>query len=348
MKQFGIAILGCGEISTQTADAIIKTGKGIITKVVSTNHETAVQVANKYNADAVDNFEAALNDPLTNAVYIATPHFLHADQACMAASAGKHLFIEKPIAIKDADAERIIQTCRKNSVQAAVMFINRYSPHAIMAKKLIESGSIGKIITIQHAFMQDRRKKYWTQGVSGKAKPTYWRGSKEKAGGGNLIMNGSHNLDLIMHITSLMPVRVFAEMDTFVHNVEVEDMLCSTIRFDNRAIATADFGTAAVGRGADMMRFIGNKGQIDIPDIWGDKIRLFTLDGFSDYQAEVWHDIPVNTNVDYRYEFMKDALEVFGKTGKFPVSSEDGRKCLRVINAIYKSAESHCSVELTW
>lgn len=227
MNNIGIAIVGCGEISAHTVDAILKIPESRVTWVVDINREAAEDLAKRGNARPATDVEEALKDADTQAVYVATPHFLHADYACRAAEAGKHVLVEKPFTLTDADGKRVLETCQKNRVNCATMFISRYTPHGILARKLVHEGVIGKVITVHYTVMQDRRDVYFSRGVSGKARPTDWRGVRARSGGGNLIMNGSHAIDLIMWMTGLKPVRVYGEMGTYVHPIEVEDMLCS-------------------------------------------------------------------------------------------------------------------------
>jgi len=346
MKKIGIAIIGCGEISAQTAIAFAGIKEYKLEYFVDMNIDAAEDLSAEFGGKATTNMDDALEDSCVNAVYIATPHFLHVKHACSAAEKGKHLFIEKPIAIKDEDAQKIIETAEKNGVKCTVMFTNRYFQHSLLAKQLIEDGVIGKVITIQHTYMQDRREIYFAQGVSGQARPSDWRQLREKAGGGNLIMNGAHTVDLMMWMTGLNAIRVYGEMDTFVHNIEVEDMLCSTLRFDNGAIGTIDIGTAAIGKGSNLFTIFGDKGQVDIPDFWADSIKLFTLNKESDYKTDEWHELEVDASVNGRAALLKDALTGFKEHGSFPISAKDGAKCQKVINGIYSSALSHKAVEL--
>ncbi|MFH0922141.1 MAG: Gfo/Idh/MocA family oxidoreductase [Fibrobacterota bacterium] len=338
MKSFTFGIVGSGEISAQTAAAMAATSGCSVRMVMDKNSEAAADLAGKYGARATADMDELLADREIDAVYIATPHFLHADHACRAAEAGKHVFVEKPLALKDKDTARIVRTCRERKVACATMFVNRWSEHAELARKWVQAGTIGRVITVTYTFLQDRRSQYWTQGVSGKARPTDWRGSREKAGGGNLIMNGAHHIDLLLWITGLKVIRASCEMGTYVHPVEVEDMLCATLRFDNGAIASVSTGTAAIGKAPALFTLFGDKGQVDIPDFWGPKVRLFTLKTDTPFAAEQWHDLPADTSRNTRQAMVQATVEAIREGRPVPADGEAGAESQRVINMIYASA----------
>ncbi|OGS33403.1 MAG: hypothetical protein A2293_03320 [Elusimicrobia bacterium RIFOXYB2_FULL_49_7] len=348
MKTFKFGIIGAGEISSQTAAAIAAIPGCEIRVVMDKNPEAAADLAGRYKASHTANLEDVTGDSLIDAVYIATPHFLHADHACLAAAAGKHVFIEKPIAVSNDDALRIVRTCREKGVACATMFVNRWSGHAELARRLVQSGAIGNPITITYTYLQDRRETYFSRGVSGKARPTDWRGSRQKAGGGNLIMNGSHHIDLLMWMTGLNPIRATGEMGTFVHPVEVEDMLCATLRFNNGAIASLSTGTAAIGKGSTLFTLFGDKGQIDIPDFWAPAVKLFTIASGTGYATEQWHTLAVDISLNVRQAMIQESVSAIQNGKPLPSDGEAGRRCQQVINAIYESCLTNKAVDIAF
>lgn len=121
-----------------------------------------------------------------------------------------------------------------------------------------------------------------------------------------------------------------------------------TLRFDNGAIGMASAATAAIGKGSNLLTLFGDKGQIDIPDLWSDQIRLFTLKKGAPYETDQWHSLKVDAGVNSRLELMKDAVAAMAEKRPFSVTGEDGVACQRVINAIYDSAMTHEPRTLAW
>src|SRR5689334_3008897 len=105
--------VGCGEIAAVTADAMQGAGNATITFVMDTNPDLAADLGKRVGATATTNLEEVLNSPSIDAVYIATPHHLHAPMVIQAAEAGKHIMVEKPLATTVADGIQMIETCRR-------------------------------------------------------------------------------------------------------------------------------------------------------------------------------------------------------------------------------------------
>lgn len=333
--KLNVGIAGCGEIAYQTADALTNTTSGNVAAVFDVNSEATKEFAEKYDAKACASYGDMLKLDAVQTVYISTPHFLHAPMGMQAIEAGKDVVLEKPMATTMADAYKIKDVAEKAGKDLTIAFVCRYFANAQQARRLIAEGAIGDVIEVRINDVQFKKESYWKQGVSGKSRPTDWRHSKEKAGGGILIMNSIHNADLMRYITRREPIRVYAETGTFVQPVEVEDFAEVVIRLDNGGMAQISAATGAIGvmPGSVPMRIFGTKGQIALPSYWGETADVQIIKKGGEW--ETVSDKPVNCRREYFEDYVNTRLA--GKPA--PVTPLDGIRSLWMILAAYKAME---------
>src|SRR5262249_48358471 len=152
----------------------------------------------------------------------------------------------------------------------------------------IADGIIGDVIGTRIVALIDKPASYWTSGWSGRI-ATDWRVSKEKAGGGVLVMNCIHDINTVRYVTGLEATRGYAETGTFTTQVEVEDYLVATIRYVNNAIGHIETGSSVKGGGPDAgpgIRIYGSEGQITV----NKGIRLYTTRQVEGVQPNTWQD----------------------------------------------------------
>jgi len=202
---------------------------------------------------AYDDFSRMVADPDIDVVIIATPNGLHRDFAVAAAEAGKHVVVEKPLEITAARAMDIVAACQQANVRLFVIYQMRFSSAARKAKHDIASGNLGKIILINVIDNECRTPSYYARDV--------WRGTRDLEGGGCLITQTTHLLDLILHLNG--PVAsVFARTATALHDIETEDVAVATLHFANGALGTISSSTAAYPAHRHLVTIIGTEGSI--------------------------------------------------------------------------------------
>ena len=267
MDQLRIGMIGCGEIAVMTAAAIAQSAHARHAMVMDANASLAQDLGERYGVPWTDRVEELLANPEVDAVYIAVPHHLHAALTIQAAEAGKHVLVEKPIALSLADAEAMIAAARAHGVWLSVNFHAQVDPLCQVARALVAQGAIGEVIGTHIVYRGDKPASYWTSGYSGRI-ATDWRVMKATAGGGVLIMNIIHDLNTMRFITGREVVRIAAEYGTYSTPVEVEDFIAATYRYDNGAIGTIEAGSAIRGRDPrhDVDRIYGTAGQILISE----------------------------------------------------------------------------------
>ena len=213
---FKFAIWGCGLISDIHADAIGKIKSASLSGAFDVNSASLNRFCQKHQAHAFSSPEELINSEKTDAVCICLPSGLHYSAAMQCIQNKKHVIIEKPMALTPSQAEDIICAAKENSVSVCVISQLRYSPAAKKVKEIIKNGKLGTV-TLGNAIM-----KYWRN-------PDYyanssWRGTWEMDGGGALMNQGIHGIDLLQYFMGKV-VSVFACAKTLVHDIETEDTL---------------------------------------------------------------------------------------------------------------------------
>lgn len=187
-------------------------------------------------------------------VVIMTPHPSHPSIAIDALATGAHVLVEKPMAIQVADADAMIAAARRHGRLLAVNFQHRSRPEVRAAYDLIQSGALG---TIQHANMVvvwPRSHKYFRMST--------WRGTWCGEGGGVLLNQAPHNLDLICHLVGL-PSRLVAWARTTLHPIATEDTVQAMFEWPNGAIGSLHVSTAEAGQ-PERMEILGTAGRLEI------------------------------------------------------------------------------------
>jgi len=338
-------IVGCGEITSKATAPSLHEARNIeIGMVMDIREWAAKDLGEKYDVPYTTKLKDILSCQDINFIYIATPHYLHAPIAIEAARAGKHIAVEKPIAINLEQADAMIAECKKKKVTLSVCFVSRYLPQAEKAKELIDKGLIGDIIGVRISSIGHKPTSYWRGGYTGRIK-NGWRMFKEKSGGGVLIMNSIHDIDRIRFITGLEAERVYSEYETFLTKVEVEDFINVIIRYTNGAIGIIEASSCIDRPPNGTIRgntIYGTKGQI----IEWNPLYVLTTEDTELGEAGKWHKIELERGGNPRTRFFEEFAEAIlsGKTP--PITAEDGRKALEIVIAAYESGRRRTPITL--
>ncbi len=342
-KPLGIGMVGCGDIAPTHTKAIAQSKAVKLVACMDVAEGSAKSLGEEYGVPWTTKVEELLARPEVEVVTIATPAFTHADLVEKAAKAGKTVICEKPLAANLQDADRIISACKSAGVPLATCFPLRYLGAAKLTVELLQTGALGEIIEIRLRNLGDKKESYWTGGFSGRT-ITDWRKSKQASGGGVVITNLIHHLDLARGVTGLEVERAFAEMGTFMTRVEVEDLGAACLRYENNAIGVVEGSSCYAGGSGELdMVFLGTKGQSRF-GLWSGKCEVFLREPAAGLPANEWvtREFSDQIHVDF-YEDFAAAIRA-GKTP--PVTGEDGRAALEAVLAIYQSAESGKPVSL--
>jgi predicted dehydrogenase len=282
-----------------------------------------------------------------DAILICTPHFSHTTIGIEALQNGLHVLVEKPISVHKADCERLIAAHTDKSKIFAAMFNMRTNATFKKVKDLIDSGEIGQVRRIHWEVTNWFRTNYY-YATGG------WRGTWKGEGGGVLMNQCPHNLDLFQWLFG-MPQRVrgFCQFGRF-HQVEVEDDVTAVMMYDNGTTATFVTSTGEAP-GANRLEISGENGRLTVTD--GTKIHFqrnrqpmskFCMEAEAAFaMPESWHiDIPVEAAGGQHVEILQNFTNAILKDEKLLSPAEEGIRSVELANAILLSTWQDKTIEL--
>lgn len=189
MNKLRVGVIGCGSISTTHTDAISKSNNATLVLVCDNNEERAKKLADRHHCDYTVNYKELLHREDIDVVHVLTPHYLHYPIAMEALQKGKHCLIEKPVTIKRSDAKALHNQIQSSGCKCSVSFQNRFNPTSQKIRELIDQNTYGCLKGIRGSVTWFRDAAYYNQDA--------WRGKWDTEGGGVLINQAIHTLDLI-------------------------------------------------------------------------------------------------------------------------------------------------------
>ena len=236
IRKVRFGIIGAGVISAFHAEAIKSVDNAQLTAVLDVDQARGRQFAAKHGIEAYDDLARFLATAPIDAVTVATPTGLHGDVAIPAARAGKHVLCEKPLDTTPERSQAIIDACRENNVILAPVFQYRFGAGAVTLKRAVDVGRFGRILFVSARIKWLRTQEYYDSGA--------WRGTWALDGGGCLMNQSIHTIDLMLHFGG-QPEQVFGYTATRTHTgIEVEDNACAVVRFRSGAMGTIESSTS--------------------------------------------------------------------------------------------------------
>jgi len=259
--------VGCGEIAVFNAEAIATAPNTSTVACFDINPELAHDLAQRHGAVAMPSLPALLERDDVDAVVLSLPHHLHAPTALEAAQAGKHVVVEKPVATDLRSAAELVQAVERTGVALSVCFPERYSTGTTRAKEIVERNGLGDIFMVELLWYADKPPSYWFGGFTGRSAST-WRMRPETSGGGVLLMNACHGLDLVRHVTGLEVASVSASTANVGKIGDVEDTFAIEVRFGNGALGIMAGTSTVGGLHHESLRFLGTDGWLGLRPVW--------------------------------------------------------------------------------
>jgi predicted dehydrogenase len=317
-------LIGCGDIAEKRVAPALRDSPGSRLVAVARAHaERAAEFAARHGATrSYADWRALLRDPEIDAVYVATPVGLHAEQAVAAAEAGKHVLCEKPMALSVSDCERMIAAARRHEVRLGVAYYRHHYPAVRRIAELLASGEIGRpvLANVQVFEMFDVPPDH----------PRAWFLRKAEAGGGPLFDFGCHRIEVLLDL--LGPI---ASVHGFPANVrfrerDVEDTCAVHLAFQGGARALLAV-THATREARDTFELYGTEGSVHVPVLNKGVLRIVAGDG----AREETHAPHANLHQPLVEDFIAAVRE-----GRPPaVTGEIGREVNRIIAAAYGDQE---------
>lgn len=336
-KVVGFGIIGCGTLAPTHAEAINWIESSRLIAVADIDSQRAEDFGSKYGAKrSYADYRQLLADDEIDAISICAPHHLHAQMTIEAAKAKKHVLVEKPMAINLDQANMMIEACEKAKVKLGAIFQHRFDPSARRVKDALEKGILGSVVLASAHVKWHRTEEYY--------QAQRWRGQWSTAGGGALINQAIHMVDLLCWFMGGVK-SVSAYMGSLTHQVEVEDNLVAILNFSNGAMGTIEASTSSYPQTPERLEISGSEGTIAISD--GKIVRWDLSTNIAlgyEGPGEAEEGEPRFVGKSYYGSGHPKQIEDFVKAiqeDREPfITGKDARKTLEVIFAIYRSADS--------
>lgn len=336
-----LGIVGCGGAALSVAAALARSGMATLVAAHDLDRARAQEVATPFGARVHDSLDALLEDPSVDAVYVALPHRMLATVAERVLAAGRSALVEKPVALDLATLERLDGLARSRDLALGVMFELRETGPALVARDLVHAGAIGSITCVRMRTLIDKPFAYWRSGYSERV-PSTWRARRSEAGGGVVLMNAIHQVDVLRMVTGLELSEVRGDVGTLVADpglVEVEDTAAAVFRLSNGAIGSLVASAHVAGMtDGETIEIDGTDGSLRMPDLYGTgDCAIFLRRAWGDLPAGTWTTIaappadPFLAMIDAFATSVRDHRPA-------PVGAADAAAALGVVLDLYASA----------
>lgn len=339
MKKFGFGIVGCGVISKWHASAIKQIDNAELIGVFDNYKPGAEKFGGEYNCRIFDTYEDMLKCEVIDIVCICTPSGLHTPLAKKAAEYKKNIVVEKPVAINKEQISELLKAVEENKVKMEVISQLRFTSAVKKVKKFIDDGGLGKIISADVYMKYYRSHEYYSS--------SSWRGTWHMDGGGALMNQGIHGIDILQHLAGKVK-SVTAVCKTLARDIEVEDIANVLLEFENGAVGVIQGTTCTEPGYPRVIQISGTKGTIELTedvitkwDIKGDNNEIKEETGkfksFSD---------PTALDISSHVGQIQDLIEAIIEDRSPVVDIYEGRRPVDIILAAYESSEKECKVYL--
>jgi len=316
-------LVGCGDIADKrVASALQSSRNGELLACTRKNQKLLREFQDRHKIPrGYRDYAELLDDPEIDAIYLATPVYLHCSQTIEAAKRGKHVLCEKPMAMDSEQCRQMIRVCRELCVKLGVAYYRRFYPVVQKIKQLLEDRLIGDPILVRTTLVEHT--------ASGSTAKSAWRFIPELGGGGLLMDMASHRLDLLAMLFGL-PDSISAATDTRLLSIAVEDTGSLLIRFASGLHAMA-FASHCIASPLDDFEVYGTGGSIKASPLNGEQLIVVTnkTETFRLPKADNVH-LPLVENFNGAILDDRDPR----------VTGEEGAKASLMLEAAYRSART--------
>lgn len=341
-QKVNIAVLGCGLISDFHIKAILADPQARLAGVCDHQPMYARGKAENYGTHPYESYEELLSDRRVDAVCICTPSGYHARHAYMAMEAGKHVLVEKPAALTLSDCSLLSHTAAQKGTLISVVSQLRYSPAVRRIQSLLKQGRLGTLVSAHLSMNYYRDSQYYAG--------SQWRGTYRMDGGGALMNQGIHGIDLLLAFMG--PVHsVFSHAGTFIHPIEAEDSLCALVTFCNKAMGTVQAATSAYPGTPRLLTIYGSKGTVALEE---DRITRLDIEGMLPGEYDSLVDARLSAAADpgcleeegHRRQLHNFVRAILGEEPLL-VTLQQGKDAIETVLGCYQSASEGREVILS-
>ncbi len=336
-QSLGIAILGAGTVAQKHAEAFLSMPEFELKAVWRRNREKGQQFAERFGTEFVADVDAILARADVDVVDIAAPPALHHELGAKAAEKGKHVIVEKPIDANLAGADALIAACKEAGVTLGVISQYRFTDGAQFLYRAIREGAFGRIFQADAYVKWFRPQAYYDQDA--------WRGTTDLEGGGVLINQAIHFIDLLLWWVG--PVeRLTGKARTVAHQIPVEDHAIALLEFKGGTLGVLEASTATKPGFPARVEIHGEKGSARFE---GDSLVLWEVEGYDKepplaevHQSGAREAMAIDIE-PFRRQF-RDIHRAIVEGGEPLVTGAEGRKALELVVGVYRSSEQDAAV----
>jgi UDP-N-acetyl-2-amino-2-deoxyglucuronate dehydrogenase len=338
MQKLRLGIIGCGHIAKNHLAAVADNRRQIeLAAVCDVMHERMDMLVESYKAlgfieepKKCKDYGELINDVEIDAISVLTPSGLRSQIALAALEKGKHLVLEKPIALTAKDADAIAQKSHKNSLKVQVCHQLRFLPHFQQLKQSVSNGHFGKLVHGTVSIRWNRNDEYYSSAK--------WRGTKSMDGG-ILINQCIHAIDMLIWIMGPV-LRVYAETGTFLRNIETEDASIATLRFRNGQLGLIEASVCVYPESLEeTLAIFGEKGTVCIGGKALNEVKMWQISEHPSFADK-------NMILNAHSALYKDFVESIFNNRDPTINVKEVVESIRIINALIKSSEIHLPVML--
>lgn len=343
----GFGIIGCGMIAKFHAKAIADTAGAKLVACYNRTQPKADELSAEFGGDVYTDLDAMLARDDLDVVTICSPSGAHAEPCIAAAKAGKHVIVEKPLDVTLERCDQMIAACENAGVKLATIFPSRFHRSCQLLKKAVDDGRFGQLALGDAYVKWFRTQEYYDSGA--------WRGTWELDGGGALMNQAIHSVDLLLWLMG-PAVDVSAHTSTIAHErIEVEDVATATVRFENGALGVIEATTAGFPGSLKKIELTGSKGTAILEE---EDIIKWEFAEQNDTDEQLRKEMmgrnetgggagdPAAIGHHAHAALFKDFVEAIDQDKKPLIDGAEGRRSVELILAIYESAKTGRRVSL--
>ncbi|MGE0268315.1 MAG: Gfo/Idh/MocA family protein [Candidatus Omnitrophota bacterium] len=330
MRKIKFGIVGCGRIAYRHIEAIQENENAELVALCDLNLERAAERNRNINVKIYQNYNTMLLGEEIDAVCIMTPSGMHPEHAIdIIEKYKKHIVLEKPMALRVEDGQRLIQTAKKYGVNLFVVHQNRFNKAVTKIKSAVDNKILGKIVMGTVRLRWSRGQAYYDRDP--------WRGTWALDGGA-LTNQTIHHIDLLQWLCGEVE-SVSAVAKTQLVNVEVEDSAVAWLKFKNGALGTIEATTAARPLNKDIeasISILGDKGTVIVEGASVNKLTTWTV---NDEDISAFQEDPPNVYGFGHNTIINNVVDVLNGRAEPLVPGDEALQSIRLLNAIYRSIE---------
>ena len=330
------ALVGCGRISKRHSE-LLGFDQIVGAKLVSVCDNVigkAKKIGEQFNISSYDDMDKMMKSELIDVIVVLTPSGLHAEHVVNLAQYGKHMMVEKPMALSIEDTEKMIYACDNNNIKLFVIKQNRFNVPVVKLREALDSGRFGKLTLGTVRVRWARHQAYYDQDA--------WRGTWAMDGG-VLTNQASHHVDMLEWMMGEVE-SVFAKMTTALADVETEDTAIVTLKFKSGALGIIEATTAT--RPANLegsISILGENGTVVVGGVAVNEMQTWAFEDEQDGDLDVLEKFSVNPPNVYGFghqAYYEHVVDCITNGSANLVDGLQGRKSIELISAIYESAET--------